>query len=220
MCGRFTLRTPNQIIAEEFMLTADPQLAFKFNIAPTTDVAVVRADDGGRVLSEMRWGLVPFWADDLSIGARMINARGETVAEKPSFRAAYRQRRCLVLADGYYEWIKVAGGKQPYYFHMPEHQPFAFAGLWESWDKGGLGPLETCTIITTQANEQTRPFHDRMPVILDPVDYDRWMLTDATKATDLVDLLAPLPAGRLAIDPVSKLVNNARNDDENCIVAT
>jgi putative SOS response-associated peptidase YedK len=125
-----------------------------------------------------------------------------------------------VLADGYYEWIKVAGGKQPYYFHMPEHQPFAFAGLWESWDKGGLGPLETCTIITTQANEQTRPFHDRMPVILDPVDYDRWMLTDATKATDLVDLLAPLPAGRLAIDPVSKLVNNARNDDENCIVAT
>lgn len=220
MCGRFTLRTPNQIIAEEFMLTADPQLAFKFNIAPTMDVAVVKADDGGRILSEMRWGLVPFWADDLSIGARMINARGETVAEKPSFRAAYRQRRCLVLADGYYEWTKVAGGKQPYYFHMPEHQPFAFAGLWESWDKGGLGPLETCTIITTHANEQTRPFHDRMPVILDPVDYDRWMLTDATKATDLVDLLAPLPAGRLAIDPVSKLVNNARNDDENCIVAT
>jgi len=222
MCGRFTLRTPNQIIAEEFMLTADPQLAFKFNIAPTMDVAVVRADDrgGGRVLSEMRWGLVPFWADDLSIGARMINARGETVAEKPSFRAAYRQRRCLVLADGYYEWTKVAGGKQPYYFHMPEHQPFAFAGLWESWDKGGLGPLETCTVITTHPNEQTRPFHDRMPVILDPVDYDRWMLTDATKATDLVDLLVPLPAGRLAIDPVSKLVNNARNDDENCIVAT
>lgn len=220
MCGRFTLRTPNQIIAEEFMLTADPQLTFKFNIAPTMDVAVVRADAGGRVLSEMRWGLVPFWADDLSIGARMINARGETVAEKPSFRAAYRQRRCLVVADGYYEWTKVAGGKQPYYFHMPEHQPFAFAGLWESWDKGGMGPLETCTIITTQANEQTRPFHDRMPVILDPNDYDRWMLTDATKATDLVDLLVPLSVGRLAIDPVSKFVNNARNDDENCIVAT
>ena len=219
MCGRFTLRTPNQIIAEEFMLTTEPQLTFRFNIAPTTDVAVVRVEEEGRVLSEMRWGLVPFWADDPSMGARMINARGETVAEKPSFRAAYRQRRCLVLSDGYYEWTKVDGGKQPHYFHMPEHRPFAFAGLWETWDKNGLGPLETCTIITTQANEQTRPFHDRMPVILEPEDYDRWLLTDPANVAELVDLLVPLPEGRLAIDMVSKFVNNARNDDENCIVA-
>ena len=195
MCGRFTLRTPNQIIAEEFMLIAAPQLEFRFNIAPTTDVAVVRGDEDGRVLSAMRWGLVPFWADDPSIGAKMINARGETAAEKPSFREAYKKRRCLVIADGYYEWTKVDGGKQPYYFHMPEGRPFAFAGLWESWDKGRLGPLETCTIITTHASEQTRPFHHRMPVILDSQDYDRWLLTDAANTSELADLLVPLPRG-------------------------
>lgn len=219
MCGRFTLRTPNQIIAEEFMLTSTPQLTFRFNIAPTTDVAVVRGEPAGRSLTNMRWGLVPFWADDLSIGSRMINARSETVAQKPAFRAAYRYRRCLVVADGYYEWTKVDGGKQPHYFHLPDDRPFAFAALWESWDKGGAGPLESCTIITTTANEQTRPFHDRMPVILDPQNYDRWLLTPAEEAAQLVDLLVPLEEGRLAIDKVSKLVNNPRNDDENCIVA-
>ncbi|MFP6677912.1 MAG: SOS response-associated peptidase [Pirellulaceae bacterium] len=217
MCGRFTLRTPNRIIAQEFMLGAEPQLLLRFNIAPTQDVAVVRLFEGERVLTQMRWGLVPFWADDPSIGSRMINARGETIAEKPSFRNAYKKRRCLVVADGFYEWTKGKNGKQPYFFHLPDHRPFAFAGLWESWDKGGLGPMESCTIVTTHANEQVRPLHHRMPVILEPSGYDGWLANDTPQA-DVADLLVPLPEGRLVIEPVSTRVNSPRNDDEVCTV--
>jgi putative SOS response-associated peptidase YedK len=219
MCGRFTLRTPNQIIVEDFMLTAaPPQRLLRFNITPTQDVAVVREIGQDRVLSAMRWGLVPFWADDPSIGARMINARGETVAEKSSFRAAYKSRRCLIPTDGYYEWTKVPTGKQPYYFHMPDERPFAFAGLWESWDKGGLGPLETCTIITTSSNEQLREFHDRMPVILAQEHYSRWLSNEPVKPGEVDDLLVPLADGVIQVDRVSTRVNSVKNDDDSCIV--
>jgi putative SOS response-associated peptidase YedK len=200
------------------MLGAEPNLTFRFNIAPTQDVAVVRLLDKERLLTQMRWGLVPFWADDPSIGSRMINARGETIAEKPSFRNAYKKRRCLIITDGFYEWTKGKNGKQPYFFHLPDHRPFAFAGLWESWNKGAMGPLESCTIVTTHANEQVRPLHHRMPVILEPTGYNDW-LSDDTAQAELADLLAPLPEGRLLIEPVSTRVNSPSNDDEQCTVA-
>jgi len=213
------LRTPSADLVAHFELNVDPQLPLRFNIAPTQDVAVVRLAKagGGRELLTMHWGLIPSWAKDPKIGNRMINARAESVAEKPSFRAAFRRRRCLVPADGYYEWQKTTGrSKQPYLFHRRDDGPFAFAGLWEHWEKG-QGPLQSCTIITTEANDLARPIHDRMPVILSPGDYDAWLDPSNGGGEPLLALLAPYEGDDLVAEPVSTYVNKPTNDDPRCV---
>jgi putative SOS response-associated peptidase YedK len=209
-------------LVEQFQLADVPQLQFRFNIAPTQDVATIRVagEAGQRQLSMLRWGLIPSWAKDPSMGARMINARAETVAQKPSFRSAFRRRRCLVPADGFYEWQKQGRRKQPFYFRRRDDQPFALAGLWEPWwedEQRDQPPLETCTIITTEANELSRPIHDRMPVILEAGDYDLWLDPDVQATEPLEALLKPYDASQLRVDPVSTRVNNVRNDDPKCI---
>jgi putative SOS response-associated peptidase YedK len=237
MCGRFTLRTPSNLLIRQFMLDAAPELPLRYNIAPTQNVAVIRRtpEDPQRQLVLLRWGLIPSWAKDAKIGSTLINARADTVADKPSFRAAFKRRRCLVLADGYYEWQKTAaatpaaksGGKsakkappkQPYYIHMQEGKPFAFAGLWEWWEgtPEQPGPIETCTIVTTDANELTRPIHDRMPVILPESAYDLWLDPQVQKKEPLLPLLQPFPSDSMQTEAISTHVNSVRNDDAACI---
>ena len=168
----------------------------------------------------LHWGLIPSWAKERSIGSRMINARGETVAEKPSFRTALRRRRCLIVTDGYYEWQKIGGPKQPYYYHRPDSGVFAFAGLWESWrDKATDETVESCTIITTEANAQAAEIHDRMPVILMPEEYDRWLDRKNEDAATVADLIRPGPEDFLSVYPVSTFVNRPTNDEAACIAA-
>jgi putative SOS response-associated peptidase YedK len=215
MCGRYTLSTPAGRLAEEFQLDDGAvDLTPSYNVAPTQEVAAVLEKDGKRRLEMLRWGLVPSWADDPEIGARMINARSETAPEKPSFRRAFRSKRCLIPADGFYEWKREPGGKQPYYFHMHDGRPFAFAGLWEHWEKGGS--LLSCAILTTRANSVLEGIHDRMPVILPPGSYDAWLDPDADKE-QLIDLMSPYPGADLETYQVSRFVNSPRNNDERCI---
>lgn len=219
MCGRFTLTVSPQLIEEAFGLFDGLPEAIqpRYNIAPTQTVLALRRTEpaGTPTYCELRWGLVPSWADDLAIGNRMINARSEGIADKPSFRSAFKKRRCLVLADGFYEWQASAGGpktpKQPYHIHRPDRRPFAFAGLWESWSKGDQ-PVETCTIITTSANGQMAPLHDRMPVILDPSDYARWLDPSPQDPALLLELLRPCPDPFLVADKAPTSVNNPRNE--------
>ena len=177
MCGRFTLRKPAGEVAEAFDVPEVFEYPPRFNIAPTQDVPVIRlaADRAVRDLGLLHWGLIPSWAADPAMGNRMINARAETVATKPAFRHAFKAKRCLVVADAFYEWRKLDGRKQPYLIHLRDDRPFAFAGLWERWDRGGE-PIESCTIITTEANELMTPIHDRMPVIVPRSAFDlgRW----------------------------------------------
>ena len=217
MCGRYTLKALREIIAEAFDLAEVPQLLPRYNIAPTQPVPVVRLDpaSGERELALLQWGLIPSWADDPAIGNRLINARAETVAERPAFRIALKRRRCLVVADGFYEW-KRENGKTPYYFRLKHDSPFAFAGLWERWEKGEE-PVESCTLLTCAANGVVGAVHDRMLVILKPEDYARWLDTEQPRTEALVRLLAPLPDDWLAAHPVGKLVNNPRNEDPRCI---
>jgi putative SOS response-associated peptidase YedK len=221
MCGRFTLHTTGALVAQQFELPNTPDLQPRYNIAPTQDVAVVRQEAGVRALVALRWGVVPSWSKEPSIGVRMINARGETVAEKPAFRAAFKYRRCLVLADGFYEWQAAGKGhqKQPYYVQRQDKAPFAFAGLWERWsDQNGDGSvLETCTIITTAPNELMRPIHERMPVILLPEDYALWLDSSMQEPGPLEALLHPYPTDLLTAYPVSRAVNNARHDSPECL---
>ena len=223
MCGRFTLRTPAHRLAEAFGVDALPNLAPRYNIAPTQDVVAIRHADDGRELTMLRWGLIPGWAKDPAIGARMINARAETVAEKPSFRAAFRQRRCLVAADGFYEWRKTAEApkapKQPYYIRLASGEPFAIAGLWERWRDPAGETVESCTLITTEANPELASIHHRMPVILAPADYDAWLEPHPASAAALHDLLRPYPGAEMVAFPIGRHVNNVRNDDPACIEA-
>jgi putative SOS response-associated peptidase YedK len=218
MCGRFTLRTSGVVLAEFFGLAEVPPLQPRYNIAPTQPVPVVRMapEQEGRELVLLRWGLIPSWADDPSIGNRLINARADTVAAKPAFRSAFRRHRCLVVADGFYEWQKLDGKKQPYFIRLRDDRPFAFAGLWEHWDRGG-GPVESCTILTTEANERVGAIHDRMPVILDPRDHDLWLDPDMQDPKQLQPLLGPYPGEAMTAYPVGTLVNNPRNDDPKCV---
>lgn len=218
MCGRFSLRTNGAALAEQFQLLEPPTLEPRYNIAPTQPVAVVRQSELGRALGVVQWGLVPSWAKDPTMGSKMINARAETVAEKPAFRAAFKQRRCLVLADGFYEWqpTSMRQTKQPFYIHRQDDKPFAFAGLWEYWE-GAEGALETCTIITTEANELVRPIHERMPVIIAPDNYGQWLDPTTKQATPLQELLQPYASDALEAYLVSRAVNNARNESPECI---
>ncbi len=216
MCGRYTLSDPGDLL-EELGIEPGEELRPRFNIAPTQLAPVARQTAaGGHQLDHLRWGLVPFWAKDLSIGSRMINARAETVAEKPSFRNALRQRRCLVLSDGFYEWRKLADGKQPHHIRLISGRPFVFAGLWERWDKGEQ-PIETFTIITTEASDDVRQLHHRMPVILDGETRDLWLDPRVEDKELLTSLLLPYPAGSIEHRPVSRVVNSPRNDSPACL---
>jgi len=215
MCGRYTLTTPPGDLAEYFALDRVPvQLTARRNIAPTQQVPVIRAlPDGTRHLDLVRWGLIPRWAKDAAIGSRLINARCESVAEKPAFRAALRHRRCLIPADGFYEWRTVGGHKQPYWIGFEGRTPFAFAGLWEHWEDRTRGhALETCTILTTDANELLLPLHDRMPVILMPKDYGRWLDPAIDNPQHVADMLSPHGGEDMIAYPVSRAVNNPNND--------
>lgn len=218
MCGRFTLTSPDSGIATQFSLLDLPPLEPRYNIAPTQPVAAVRlsAEGSARELVMLQWGLVPFWAKDPQIGSRLINARAETAAEKPAFRDALRKRRCLVLADGFYEWQTQNGGKQPFYFRLRDGAAFGFAGLWERW-QGPLGAIESCTLITTDANDLMRSVHDRMPVILHQRDHDLWLDRGIRQSDLLLPLLRPYPSGEMIAYPVSRRVNSPANDDPQCI---
>jgi putative SOS response-associated peptidase YedK len=218
MCGRFTLTSSAKILKEFFPLLDIAEAQPRYNIAPTQPVIAVRhlPQHAGPEVAALRWGLVPHWADDIKIGYRLINARSETAAEKPAFRKAFRDRRCLILSDGFYEWQKLEGRKQPYYIRRRDGKPFAFAGLWENWSKGEA-PVQSCTILTTDANELMRPLHDRMPVILDPGDFDRWLDPTVNKPDEVQPLLTPCPADWLQAIPVSSHVNNPRNEDASCV---
>jgi len=209
--------TPEQL-AELLGLANVPDFPPRFNVAPTQQVAAVRVltQGGDRQLELLRWGLVPFWAKDIKIGSRMINARSETVASKPAFRAAFKRRRCLVLADGFYEWRRTPDGKQPYYITLEHGGPFAIAGLWERWDKGEEGPVETCTLLTTTPNPLVEQVHNRMPVILEPDDYDLWLDPELQDRARLEPLLRAFPAEQMMAVPVSTLVNSPRNDRPDC----
>ena len=221
MCGRFTLRTPTKDVVEAFELAAIADLPLRYNIAPSQQVAGIRRDpaSGARQLSLFRWGLVPSWADDPAIGNRLINARADTVASKPSFRHAFKRGRMLVVADGFYEWKKTGAAKQPYYIRMKDEAPFAFAGLSEHWHRGDE-VIDSCTIITTDANDLMREIHDRMPVILSLADYDLWLDNEFEGREQLESMLQPYPAEEMIAYPVSTLVNSPRNDSPKCIEPT
>ena len=214
MCGRFAFYSPSEATAALFGVNASLEVQPRYNIAPTQYIAAIRNNDNDeRELTMLRWGLVPFWAKDPSIGSRMINARAETVAEKPSFREAYRKRRCLVLADGFYEWHTEGGVKVPYFISLANEQPFAFAGLWENWQsKESDESIQSTTVITTAANDFMLPLHHRMPVVLGPESADRWMQGD-----DEITASATENSPELRAWPVDRRVNNARNEGADLI---
>ncbi len=213
MCGRYTLRTAVDSLLEAFDLDEYPSsITPSYNIAPTQEVAAVVEENQKRTLEMLQWGLIPSWAKDPDIGNKMINARAETVSEKPSFRSAFKKRRCLIIADGFYEWQKTDNGKQPYHIKMQDNSPFAFAGLWEVWDKYGE-EIRSCTIITTNANDLMDEIHHRMPVILQPENYRRWIDPDFDEKEPLTSLLKPYPADAMEAYPVSRRVNKPSNND-------
>lgn len=245
MCGRFSLSSSAEMIGRLFDVDAVPAelLGPRYNVAPTQPVLVLRGrlepepstarqpaeGSGGaearsktpafaRELTLMRWGLVPSWAKDLDIGVRLINARSETAAEKPAFRAAFKRRRCLVPADGFYEWRKLDGRKQPYHIRMADGAPFAIAGLWERWEPADGSVLESCTLLTTEANARVRPLHDRMPVILSPEDWQLWLDPEFEQAELLQPLLRPFDPAAMATQAVSSYVNSPRNEGPDCLI--
>jgi putative SOS response-associated peptidase YedK len=209
------MATPGEVIADAFALSEVPSLGPRYNITPTQPVAVVRGATGARRLDLLRWGLVPAWASDLRIGSRLINARAESVAEKPSFRDALRARRCLVIADGFYEWRREGSGKRPYLIRFVDGRPFAFAGLWERWGRGGT-ELESCAIVTCPPNPIVSELHDRMPVILAPRDHDLWLDGDVNDPARLLPLLAPCSPAGMESFPVSTRVNDPAVDVPEC----
>jgi putative SOS response-associated peptidase YedK len=218
MCGRFLLFTSGAALAEWLGLPEVPALEPRYNIAPTQPVAAVRAGPGGgRELVRLRWGLVPPWAADPGAGPPLINARAETAAAKPSFRSAFRQRRCLVPADGFYEWVGRAGKRQPIHFRLRDGRPFAFAGLWERWQAPGGPAVESCAVLTTAANHLVRPVHDRMPVILEPTGYEAWLDPAVRDPAALAVWLRPFPAEAMTACPVGSWVSNPRNEGPACL---
>jgi len=222
MCGRFAFYSPHEAVVRLFGIGGDvPDIEPRYNIAPTTYVPTVRVlagDPETRRLAMLYWGLVPSWAKDRSMGARMNNARAETLRDKPSFRNAYRKRRCLVLADGYYEWQRAAASKQPYYIQLASFEPFAMAGLWEAWRDPATGDmLESCTLVTTAPVPSIAHIHDRMPVILPPDAYAEWLDPRNADVERLGRLLTPGPSLRVTARPVRRFVNNARNQGPSLI---
>ena len=216
MCGRFSNDAKSSQIEKEFKTgKVNPKLFEpRYNIAPTQTIAAVLESGGERIVEGLRWGLIPSWAKDESIGSKLINARAETLSEKPSFKNAFRSHRCIIPASGFYEWQKQAkGAKQPFYFHLKDKEVFGFAGLYEQWlDRETGEQIETCTIITTEANKVLEPIHERMPVILKPKDYDQWLDAKEKDTNKLQKLLAPYPAPEMESYQVSKSVNVPSND--------
>ena len=212
MCGRFIQCASGAVLAARFQLATPPDLIPRYNIAPSQPIGAVRiAGDGYREWVTLRWGLVPAWTSEPRAAYSTINARAETVAEKPAFRQAFRRRRCLIPADGFYEWRQVGARKQPYCIVPADGAPFALAGLWERWERDGQ-VLESCTILVTQANALLAPIHDRMPVILDPADEARWLDPALTDPAALRPLLVPCPPARLRLWPVGTAVNDPRHE--------
>jgi len=219
MCGRYRLSRRKQVVEEHFdAISGEEDWSPRFNIAPTQPIPVIRQNprEPVRELSLVRWGLIPSWAKDASAAARMINARAETAAAKPAFRDALKSRRCLVPADGFYEWARTGKAKQPFCFEVNGGELFAFAGLWDRWKDARGNEVETCSILTTAPNAVTLAVHDRMPVILDPDSYDLWLdpwMKDVAAASDL---LKPYDARGMRCYPISTRINHVANDDEAC----
>ncbi len=219
MCGRFTLNTSAKIIAEFFKLSEVPDIKPQYNIAPTQSIATVTVslETMQRQFQFMRWGLIPSWAKDMKIGSKMINARSETVAEKPAFRSAIKHRRCLIIADGFYEWQPQGKKKQPYYFQMANNEPFALAGLWENWRSPEAENIVSCSIITTAANETVQPVHDRMPVILPSGHWEQWLDPSIENSQEVLPLLKPYDSAAMKAKAVSAIVNSPTRDSPECI---
>jgi len=221
MCGRFVQYSPLQTIQQMLDVgTVSFEVIPNYNVAPTQKIITVIKHNNENKLEKLHWGLVPFWAKDISIGSRMINARAETVSQKPSFRNAFRKRRCLIPADGFYEWKGEKGNKQPYYVSIPSGEPFSFAGLWETWtdkETGEESVYKSCTIITTAASESIREIHHRMPAILDPEFHEKWLNTDIQDPKELQVIINDGIIHDMKYYPVSKLVNSVKNNDPNCI---
>lgn len=220
MCGRFTLTVNPAELEDVFGSYEFPtQFAPRYNIAPSQPVLAI-PNDAKNKADFFLWGLIPSWAKDPAIGNKLINARGETIAEKPSFRGGFKYKRCLILTDGFYEW-KAAGGaksKTPYYIHMKDSKPFAFAGLWDVWNSPEGDALRTCTIITTEPNELMSALHNRMPVIIDPKDYELWLDPAPQTPEKLMHLIRPFPAAAMSAHPVSTMVNRPGNDRPECVL--
>ncbi|MEX0840699.1 MAG: SOS response-associated peptidase [Xanthobacteraceae bacterium] len=212
MCGRYTLISAPEAIRALFGYAEQPNFPPRYNIAPAQPIAIVRLADGRRQFALMRWGLLPSWVKDPRSFSLLINARGETVRDKPAFRAAMRRRRCLVPADGFYEWTQAGGGKQPYYIRLATGGPLAFAGLWETWTGPNGEEIETAAIVTTAANRRLAAIHDRMPVIVSPDAFDLWLDCANVDAETAAALIAPAREGLLELNLVSTAVNRAAND--------
>ena len=221
MCGRFVQYNLLQVIQQTFNIDAVSfEVIPNYNVAPTQEILAAVRHDNEIKLEKLHWGLVPFWAKDISIGSGMINARAETVASKPSFRNAFKKRRCLIPANGFYEWKGDKGNKQPYYVFIPSGEPFAFAGLWETWtdkESGEESVYKSCAIITTSASGAIREIHHRMPVILDPKFHEKWLSAQVQDPKKLEIILQKGLIHDMKYYPVSKLVNSVKNNDPNCI---
>jgi putative SOS response-associated peptidase YedK len=222
MCGRFARYSLSRELERHFRAHPAPfEVLPDYNVAPTQDIPVIVQQEDERHIRKFHWGLVPFWAKDISIGSRMINARVETVAMKPAFRAAFKQRRCLIPADGFYEWHGTSGNKQPYYFHLPCSEPFAFAGLYENWvDKEALAEAasyRSCTIITMDASDSVKAVHNRMPMILEPAAYAEWLDPEIEAPSEIEAILKSGSVKNLEHHPVSKLVNRIGNNKKECM---
>jgi Uncharacterized conserved protein len=217
MCGRFTRAVSTAIIQKEFDVDeVSDDFGPSYNIAPTQEVAVI-VSDGKKQLVKVRWGLVPSWAKELSVGNKMINARAETITEKASFKRAFKKRRCLIVADGFYEWQKVGETKRPIYIRLKSGKPFGFAGIYETWESEQGEQIITCAIITTGANELMKPIHDRMPVIVPKENENLWLDPGTGDQDLLLEMLKPYPADAMEAYPVSKRVNTPSNNSPECI---
>lgn len=216
MCGRFTLTIDINRVAKAFNVAPTIQTTPRYNVAPTQEVVTVMRN-GAAHLDLLRWGLIPSWAKEESIGSKMINARAETLAEKPSFKRLLRSRRCLIVADGFYEWKQEQGGKVPMYITMKDHEPFAFAGLWDTWKNPEGEQIRTCTIITTNPNDVVLPIHNRMPAILTPEAREEWLDPDLHDDNVLLHLLSSYSSDAMMARPVSRLVNNPKYDSPELI---
>ena len=220
MCGRFAGIRSLRELKEIFPIDkAECDVTANYNVAPSQEILAIYKHEGENWLDKFHWGLVPFWAKDTSIGNKMINARAETVAEKPSFRNAFKKRRCLIIADGFYEWKGEKGRKLPMFITLPDRKPFAFAGLWEFWNKKDDpdSGYRSCTIVTTEASESIRDIHHRMPIILKPDVYEPWLNPEYQETAGLKDILANSIQTELVSHPVSKTVNSVKNNDPSCI---
>jgi len=217
MCGRFVMKADPGELTDFFSLAGTLDVSPRYNIAPSQLVAAVAGGTEGRTWRVFCWGLVPSWARDVKIGTRMINARSETVFDKPAFRTAVRRRRCLIPADGFYEWGAIGSVRQPYFISLKDGRPFAMGGIWEHWESPDGDVIESCAILTVEANELMSSFHHRMPVIIDRDEFDRWLDPAVIDRSGIEDLLAQYPSERMICHPVSRLVDNPRHDQPSLI---